>query len=345
MRLSDSIYCSLQTRCALAFDIFRYNKAGSKIDLHYYNASMAKTLLQDNPIDFFLAKPLGDRSIRIHMSRNTLLALLVSVVLHVLVLWLVFPKINIKTAPKSTTIEVSLAPKKTTPVPEPVPVPARPEVKPEPQKPVPNKKVIAQKPANKTSKPKVSDFSVPKAMTTPLPSPQQQPVSPKPVPQPSNNAPTDMAEYIAEQRAKRGASESDAARQNAAAAAAEQGPSEEAKRDARIKNNFNNGTNGIFEITNLSSNSASFSFLGWTSSVSNARREFFDVEVKSGQDVRLVMIRRMIALIRVHYQGDFDWQSQRLGRTIIKSARVEDSAELEEFLMQEFFGRNYKTAL
>ena len=309
---------------------------------------MAKTLLQDNPIDYFLAKPLGDRSIRIHISRNTLLALLISIVLHVLVLWLVFPKINIKTAPKSTTIEVSLAPKKTAPVLEPVPVPVQPEVKPEPHKPEPNKKVIAQKPASKPSQPKAHDFSVPKTITAQpsnqqLPSPQQLPTISKPAPRLGDDAPKDMAEYIAQQRAKRDSSESDAARQNAAAAAAEQGPSEEAKRDARIKNNFNNGTNGIFEIINLGSNSASFSFLGWTSSVSNARREFFEVEAKNGQDVRLVMIRRMIALIRVHYQGDFDWQSQRLGRTINKSARLEDSAELEEFLMQEFFGQNYKT--
>ena len=55
------------------------------------------------------------------------------------------------------------------------------------------------------------------------------------------------------------------------------------------------------------------------------------------------MIRRMIAIIRQHYQGDFDWESQRLGLTISKSARLEDSAELEDFLMQEFFGTNYKT--
>ena len=298
-------------------------------------------LFNHHPADVFLAKPRGDRSIRLHMSRNTLLALLISIVLHVLVLWLVFPKINIKTAPKSTTIEVSLAPKKTAPVLEPVLV--QPKVRPEPQKTEPNKKVIAQKPANKPSKPQAHDFSVPKTMTTPLPSPQQVPVQPKPRSQPSNDAPTDMAEYVAEQRAKRDASELDAAHQNAVAAAAEQGPSEEAKRDARIKSNFNNGTNGIFEITNLSNNNARFSFLGWTSSVSNAHREFFEVEAKNGQDVRLVMIRRMIALIRVHYQGDFDWQSQRLGRTIIKSARAEDSAELEDFLMQEFFGTNYKT--
>ena len=296
----------------------------------------------NSSLDDFLAKPRGDKSIRIHISRNTLLALLVSIALHVLVLSLIIPKVNLNTAPKSTTIEVSLAPKKTAPVVAPVPVPVQPEVMPEPQKPEPNKKVIAQKPASKPSKPKAHDFSVPKTMTTPQPSTQQVPTTPKPAPQPSNDAPTDIASFIAQQRAKRESSESDAARQNAAAAAAEQGPSEEAKRDARIKNNFNNGTNGIFEITDLSSTSAKFSFLGWTSSMSNARSEFFEVEAKNGQDVRLVMIRRMISLIRVHYQGDFDWQSQRLGRTIIKSARVEDSAELEEFLMQEFFGQNYK---
>ncbi len=297
---------------------------------------MVKTLLQDNPIDHFLAKPRGDKAIRIHISRNTLIALLISIALHVLVLLIFFPIINLNTAPKSSTIEVSLAPKKTAPVVAPVPTPAQPEPEPEPKP-----KIIAQKPASKPAKPKANDFAVPKTMTTPQPSTQIVPPAPT-KPRPSD-APTDMASYVAQHRAQREAAESDAARQNASAAAAEQGPSEEAKRDARIKNNFNNGTNGIFEITNLSSSSASFSFLGWTSSVSNARREFFDVEAKPNQDVRLVMIRRMIALIRVHYQGDFDWESQRLGRTIVKSARVEDSAELEDFLMQEFFGTNYKT--
>ena len=313
--------------------------------------------------DDFLAKPRGDKAIRIHFSRNTLLALLISIALHALVLMLFVPKIKVNTAPTSRAIEVSLAPKKTAPTTAPVPTQVQPEAKPETQpkiepkpntkpmpmpktmpklmpKPRPKPKIIIQQPS---IKPKINDFSVPKTLTTPEPSPQQEPPAPKTKPQSPANAPTDMASYIAQQRAKREAGELAAANQNAAAAAAEQGQSDEAKRDARIKNNFNNGTNGIFEITNLSSNSASFSFLGWTSSVSNARREFFEVEAKSGQDVRLAMIRRMIALIRLHYQGDFDWQSQRLGRTISKSARLEDSAELEEFLMQEFFGQNYKT--
>ena len=295
----------------------------------------------NSSLDDFLAKPRGDKAIRLNISRNTLIAFLVSIVLHVLVMLLLLPKINLNSAPQSTTIEVNLAPKTTEPVA--IPSPIIPEEKPTPE-PEPKKKVIAQKSISKPNKPKASDFSVPKTMATPQPSPQQVPTRPvKTQPQSPTDAPTDMASYVAQRRAEREASESDAARQNAAAAAAEQGPSEEAKRDARIKNNFNNGTNGIFEIKELSNTSARFSFLGWTSSVSNSHLEFFEVEAKNGQDVRLIMIRRMIAIIRQHYQGDFDWDSQRLGRTISKSARLEDSAELEDFLMQEFFGTNYKT--
>jgi hypothetical protein len=42
-------------------------------------------------------------------------------------------------------------------------------------------------------------------------------------------------------------------------------------------------------------------------------------------------------LIRTHYQGNFNWDSRRLGRVIVLSARPEDNAELEAFLMREFF--------
>ena len=289
-----------------------------------------------------MRKPRGDKQIRLNVSRNALIAFAISIVLHLLVLLFLVPKIDLNPSPRATTIEVSLAPKPTAPVvmPEPQPEPApsptpAPEVK---------KKIIAKKPTNKPSKPKVKDFSVPAVMTTPQPIPQQAPIIPPAVPQPQSSptAPKDMMAMVNQKRAQREAQESDAARQNAAAAAAELGPSEEEKRDANIKRNFQNGTNGVFEITRLESRSASFTFLGWTSSLSNARREFFEVEASAGEDVRLLMIRRMIGLIRIHYQGDFDWESHRLNRTIVKSARVEDSAELEEFLMQEFFGQHYK---
>lgn len=306
---------------------------------------MAITPPTNDSFDTFLQSPRGDKLIRLHVSRNTLIAFVVSIVLHLLALLFLVPKIDLNPSPQATTMEVSLAPKPTAPevtpepetVLEPIPSPA-PEVK---------KKIIAKKPTSKPSTPKASDFSVPKVLTTPQPSPQTVPItSPiKPQPQTSTDAPADMMAMVNQKRAQREEQESDAARQNAAAAAAERGPSAEEKRDANIKRNFQSGTNGVFEITRLESRSASFTFLGWTSSLSNARREFFEVEASAGQDVRLLMIRRMISLIRTHYQGDFDWESHRLGRTIVKSARVEDSAELEEFLMQEFFGQNYKTAL
>jgi hypothetical protein len=160
---------------------------------------------------------------------------------------------------------------------------------------------------------------------------------------PKDNAPTDMASYIKARQAQKQVAEADAARQNAEAVAREAGPSESQIRDERIKNNFKNGTNGIFEITSLNSRRAAFAFRGWTNDYSNARRESFEVEASTGQDVRLLMIRKMITLIRQHYPGDFNWDSHRLGRVEVKSARLEDSADLENFMMMEFFGPNYKT--
>jgi len=50
------------------------------------------------------------------------------------------------------------------------------------------------------------------------------------------------------------------------------------------------------------------------------------------------MVQRMIALIRTHYSGDFNWESHRQNRVIVLSARLEDNAELEAFLLREFFG-------
>jgi hypothetical protein len=45
----------------------------------------------------------------------------------------------------------------------------------------------------------------------------------------------------------------------------------------------------------------------------------------------------MIELIRKHYSGDFNWDSRRLGRVVVLSARIEDTASLEGFMMKEFF--------
>ena len=63
------------------------------------------------------------------------------------------------------------------------------------------------------------------------------------------------------------------------------------------------------------------------------------IEVDAGQggDVERAMVRRMIELIRSHYEGDFIWRSHRLGKSLTMSARPADQAELEDFLIREFF--------
>jgi hypothetical protein len=43
--------------------------------------------------------------------------------------------------------------------------------------------------------------------------------------------------------------------------------------------------------------------------------------------------------MRTHYSGDFHWESHRLQRVIVLSARPEDQRRLEDFLMVEFFGQ------
>lgn len=263
--------------------------------------------------------------LRVQVERNTLLAIVFSLLVHGLILFLALPQLNLDSAAMPpTTIQVSLAPPPAEAPPPPVELP-KPPKKP---KPISRPKVMTQKPSSKPS-----DFNLPEAAPSPAPS---APVAP------AKDQPVDMMAYVNAKRQQRLAMENDAAKQNAEAVAKEQGPSAEQVREQRIKDNLKVGTNGIFEITSLSARHAGFSFRGWTNDYSNARREAFEVEAGVGQDIRLLVVRKMIVLIRQHYQGDFNWESQRLGRVVIQSARPEDNAGLEDFMMMEFFGTYYK---
>ena len=287
-----------------------------------------------------------DQHFNIRISRNTLLAIVFSLLLHVLLFFAV-PQIKFDTplsAPASA-IQVSLAPPViATQVIEPIQEPQPPSVEPPPQvkQPAPKApKVIAQKPLPD----KKPSFVVPQ-----LPEPtvkaelDKRPLKEPQVKElPVEQQYTDMAAYVKAMQAKRQDSEAVAAQVNAEAAARERGPTEAQLRDERIKKNLKYGTNGIFEITSLSQRNATFAFRGWTNDYTASKRQFYEVEATGGQDVRLTMIRRMIALIREHYDGDFNWESHRLGRSVKQSARPEDNAGLEDFLMMEFFGSNYKS--
>ena len=216
--------------------------------------------------------------IRIHINRNTFIAIIFSLLVHALVLFLALPHLQFDKSSLAlpTTMEVSLAPPVHPQVIEPLPEPEKPLPKPVKVKP----KVITQK-SNTNAKP---SFSVPDVIATPAPSHEVVPAKDQPV---------DMMAYVNARRAQRQASEVDAAKQNAEAVAREIGPTAEQVREERIKNNFKNGTNGIFEITSLSARHAAFSFRGWTNDYSNARRESFEVEAF------LVCTRLMLAQGRI----------------------------------------------
>lgn len=149
-----------------------------------------------------------------------------------------------------------------------------------------------------------------------------------------NNAPTDLMAYIKAKRLSAQAQEDNAAFENTAT----QGPSADEIRDAIIKRNLQQpGTNGIFEIRHLAYSTAQFSFKGWKNNYDNSRLELIDVEAGPDNNIQLAVVKKMIEIIRREYKGDFRWESHRLGRVLVLSARMEDNAGLESFLMQEFF--------
>ncbi len=280
--------------------------------------------------------PRGDTYFQIRISRNTLVAIMVSLLIHAMLFTAVAPHLII-TSPAGTTpdpIVVRLSPpvpqqKKPSPPTEIAQVEPEPEPKPEPvRKPKPS-----SHPAKTTSqvmaveKPITNNFKAPANPALPAPTPDTAP-------------PTDMMASINAVRARRQATESYAARENAAAIAREREPTEDEIKAANIKRNLQSpGTNGVFQIINISTRTAQFSFRGWSSNYSNSRRELIEVEAGPDGDIQRAIVRRMIELIRNYYQGDFNWESRRLGRVVILSARKQDNDGLEDFLIQEFWGQ------
>ncbi len=113
--------------------------------------------------------------------------------------------------------------------------------------------------------------------------------------------------------------------------------------DSGLKRNIeslarSDGTGGVFSITRMGVSTAEFAFNGWTRAGRGRWREYIQVETEPGGDIERAVVRRMIALIREHYSGDFRWESYRLGRTITLSAAPQENEGLEDFLLREFFG-------
>jgi hypothetical protein len=98
-----------------------------------------------------------------------------------------------------------------------------------------------------------------------------------------------------------------------------------------------NETGGIFSISNRTFHSAELRFRGWNPSFKRRWLTQLTVEQGGEPDLETAVVKKMIELIRKEKTGDFEWDSHRLGKVVKLSARVQDTAELQAFLMKEMF--------
>lgn len=192
----------------------------------------------------------------------------------------------------------------------------------------------------------------PTAPATPDPDALRVPPPPLVAPAPPMPAQTrppvegDMAAYIAARRRERGDPEPSGS--NGAAPNAPNVDDEKTRRDKIVAENMavvrtptfggepRNG-GGMFQLRQIGLNDAQFTFFGWNTDTKRRVNQRIDVQKGNNPDIRIAVVRKIIAIIRDQESGTFRWQSLRLGRDVNLSAKPEDTAELEAFMMREFF--------
>lgn len=267
----------------------------------------------------------AESDLRINPRRNLQklwIGLLLSLIIHALMVWLVpkpIEKIDTPMASGQGPLQVTMVPPRADTAPPPMVAPPKPTV-------TPPRVIAVTKPS-----------SVMPAVPEPPPKPAEAIVRRKDEP------PMDFMAMLNARRAQRQAEENFLARQNADARNGEREMTDGEKADAGYRRNTQSlgrgqdGTSGVFQIQSKGSRYAAFSFRGWTTDRERSKFELIEVDAGMGGDVEQAIVRKMIGLIRQHYQANFNWDSRRLGRVVVLSARPEDTSGLEAFLMREFF--------
>jgi hypothetical protein len=94
---------------------------------------------------------------------------------------------------------------------------------------------------------------------------------------------------------------------------------------------------GVFQLRRVGLNSGEFLFRGWSTNLRRDSTQLVEVFKKAEPDIQTAIIKKMIEIIRENQHDEFVWESYRLGKNVTLSARPENQAQLERFLMQEFF--------
>ncbi|HVO88655.1 MAG TPA: hypothetical protein VMV45_08940, partial [Casimicrobiaceae bacterium] len=94
---------------------------------------------------------------------------------------------------------------------------------------------------------------------------------------------------------------------------------------------------GIFQIEHVDFSNAEFYFFGMDKDIGRNAKQLIEVRKGDNPDIYIAIVRRMIAIIREHETGDFVWLSSRGGREMHLSARPQDNAALEQFILRDVF--------
>ena len=277
------------------------------------------------------------------------MTLVLSALIHAAVLWKWIPHIRLpfevsERVDERVPLVVLLEPQQRVPPPLP-PAMQQPHVRLTPS--APSRNATPQKP---TARPPVPALERPDPIRTPAlvdehasyPATPPAPVPSRPV-QPAPDG--DLASYIESRRRAREAF-TPATRPSVPAVPEKEDEHARANRIAAAnlgvgrKPRFGEDTSkggGIFAIQRLGYDYAEFLFYGWNKDIQRNTTQLIEVRTGNHIDIRRAVVSRMIVIIREHEQGDFLWESRRLGRNVTLSARPLDDAGLENFLMREFF--------
>ncbi len=253
-------------------------------------------------------------------------AMLFSILLHVLFIFFSFPNFNPSPLDvRIKTLNVRL-----------VPIPNQAKRNPSPPQ------QASSAPEQIKPKPKANKPLLKKVLTSPSNnfaisiSPAEKPVQERP----ANKEPSPESDMLAYLNARRQQAQTIESSERPASAPTniQDRLVPEQKRDEIIARNLQQeGTSGLFQIREIAGTSAQFSFRGWQQNGRNSRFEIITVHADANETIERAIVRRMIAIIREHYSGDFNWQSHRYNRIIVLSANPKDNRALEDFLIQEFF--------
>lgn len=169
------------------------------------------------------------------------------------------------------------------------------------------------------------------------------PIQPKAI-QPDTSLPDDMFTQLEAARKRRAEANARTAEPEAAPRASDSAQSDNSVALANIARSLKHArgrdridAGGVFEMRNVLYYNAEVVFWGWNANSRRSSMRLIEVEKGANPDIQTAIVKKIIDVIREDKSGDFVWDSHRLGRQITLSARPQDTAELQRFLMKEFF--------